>query len=100
MERLDKIREIIDLLSGKEGHQDIIVINTFHCQPGEYNYNGKVITELEKQELEKRCKKLIIFTLAENKTNDNESVSDKNQNITVDSPGTAETFLKLRGIKM
>jgi hypothetical protein len=91
-------KRIIELLSGTE-KQDIIVINDHNCKPGEYNYEGKIITELEKQELENRCKKLVIFTLSEDKTND-DAVSDKNHlNIAVDTLQTAETFLKLRGIK-
>lgn len=56
-------KELKNLLSGTEGKRDIIIIDTFKCEPGTYRYQDKIITESEKSELEKKCNKLVIFTL-------------------------------------
>jgi hypothetical protein len=61
--------EIENMISGNTEHVDIIVIDDYECQPGYYRTpEGKIINEQEKQELERRCNKLVIFTLAKDKT--------------------------------
>jgi hypothetical protein len=94
------INQIISLLSGME-KQDIIIFDTYNCGPGMYRHNGRIINEQEKAELQKGCKRSIVFTLAKDKTNDIESVSDKDRlQIKVNDEVTAGTLLKLRkGVK-
>lgn len=58
--------EIKNLLSGNKEKQDIIMINTFECEPGTYRYKDKIINEVEKQELEKTCNILVIFVRKKN----------------------------------
>ncbi len=91
--------QIIELLSEVE-KQDLIIFDTYNCERGRYRHNGRIINEQEKEELQKGCKRSIIFSLFTDKTSYNKLVTDKNHlNITIDSPKSAEILLKLRGIK-
>jgi len=51
----------IHLLSGEQPKQDIIIIDDYKCDPGFYRYQGRIISELEKDELSKQCNKLVIM---------------------------------------
>lgn len=62
--------KIRDLINGSEQKQDIIIIDTFECEPGTYRYQDKIINEVEKAELEKKCNKLVIFALKKNESNE------------------------------
>ena len=53
---------INNLLSGSE-KQDIIIIDTFDCEPGTYRYQDRIINEVEKEALKAKCKRLYIFAL-------------------------------------
>ena len=53
---------INNLLSGSE-KQDIIIIDTFDCEPGTYRYQDRIINEVEKEALKLKCNRLIIFAL-------------------------------------
>ena len=100
MKRTTIKNEISDLLSGNKSKQDIFIADTNGCEPGFYRYEGKFYNQNEFNELTKGCNKVIVFTLAKDKT----ELSDKvfpitGMNIIADSPETSETFLKLRNIK-
>ena len=63
MERTEKINEIIDLLSGDQ-KQDVIIFDTYNCNPGYYRHDGKTINEAELEELKRNSNKTIIFVQA------------------------------------
>jgi len=92
-------KQIADLLTGKKGKKDTIIFDTYNCEPGFYRYNGKVITLLEKEELEKDCKNSIIFTLAKEGIIDEQNKDENHLTIITDIPETGNILLKLRNIK-
>jgi hypothetical protein len=83
--------QIRDLLSVKGKKPYMLVANK--REPGIYDCEGKKYTESEFEILKENYRNVIVFVAH----GCGELSSDsKNLNIMVDSPATAETFLKLR----
>jgi hypothetical protein len=89
-------KEIEILLSGVKNKGGITIADTYNCPEGFYRYDGMIVSSIEFEALTKGFDKVVIFSLA-----GHEVKSDKEEilNVTVDSPETAETLIKLRNEK-
>jgi hypothetical protein len=91
--------EIHSLINGQKKRKDILVCDTYNCEPGFYRHNGKTISEAELIELKKGYNQSVVFNLAKDKKIIPENIDRNHLNIEVDDIKTAESFLKLRQIK-
>ena len=53
--------EISELLAGTKRKKDLIIVDTYKCEPGFYRHNGKVISTAELEKLSSETNKLIIL---------------------------------------
>ena len=63
----EKIEEVKKLLNGGTEKQSVCICDTFDCEPGYYRYDGRIIDEIELEELKKDYDNTIIFILKEQK---------------------------------
>lgn len=63
-----QLRELLN--PGEKQKQDILIIDSYNCDPGYYRHNDKIISEAELNELKKSYHNTIIFVLAGSKSID------------------------------
>jgi hypothetical protein len=61
-------KEIRNLLKGVKEKQDVLIIDSYNCDPGYYRHNDKIISEAELNELKKDFHNTVIFVLAGSKS--------------------------------
>jgi quinolinate synthase len=83
--------QIRDLLSVKDKKLYMLVANK--REAGKYDFEGKTYNETEFAELKTKYQNVIVFVHPDCKELNNDTMD---LNVMVDSPETAETFLRLR----
>ena len=69
--KFDRKKEIRELLNpGIKEKQDILIIDSYNCNPGFYRHNDKIISEAELNGLKKNYHNTIIFVMAGSKSLD------------------------------